>query len=63
MIDEDLAVFERLCQYSYPIYPQLTANYIGYYRDYCDLDYTENSEVSLFNPTNLITIIAALVPR
>lgn len=33
MCDEGLVLFKRLCRYYYDINPQVTADYIGIYRD------------------------------
>jgi len=38
-IEEGVSVFKRLCQYCYPLYPELTARYILFYRDHYDPDY------------------------
>ena len=43
-IDEGLAVFKRLTRYSYPLYPQLTTNYIYCYRDMYDPDYATTDD-------------------
>ncbi|MDR1465735.1 MAG: hypothetical protein LBJ11_10635 [Oscillospiraceae bacterium] len=39
-ISEGLEVFKRLCRYAYPIYPDLTASHIHYYRELYDDTYT-----------------------
>jgi hypothetical protein len=38
-IEEGLALFKRLCRYSFPLYPELTIDYIYYYRDLYDPEY------------------------
>ena len=43
-IDEGLAIFKRLCRYSFKIHPELTAAYIGYYREMYDPDTPCNDE-------------------
>jgi len=43
-IDEGLAIFKRLCRYSYTIHPELTVAYIGHYREMYDPDTPCNDE-------------------
>ena len=43
-IEEGLAVFKRLGRYCYPLYPQMTVEYIDIYREHYDPDYAKDED-------------------
>lgn len=43
-IEEGLAVFKRLCRYCFYLYPQMTAEYICYYREIYDPDHVTDND-------------------